>query len=192
MRVLGSSTAIAAALLAVGGFAQQAVAGRLCSNADLSSPCVSSSDLKTNLKIGSDDDDGRLRVESGLGDPVELRGSTGNVTNPFSNDPDESNGLVKAWAKINADGSIDACWRCNTSGGETRRVSTGLYEVDFTPLATDITGRPRSAVISGTSGVPVGALRMANTSGDESSVNVAINNPTTGALANAPFVVLIY
>lgn len=33
---------------------------------------------------------------------MDLRASDGNVTNLFSNDEDESNGLVKAWARINA------------------------------------------------------------------------------------------
>ena len=105
MRVFGTSTAIATTLVAVwtlGSCAQPAAAGKLCNNADLSSPCVSSSDLKPSLKLGTSDDDGRLRLESSLGDPVELRGSNGNVTNPFSNDASKGNGLVKAWASCRA------------------------------------------------------------------------------------------
>jgi hypothetical protein len=194
MRVLGLPTITmgVAAVWLLGGLVQPAEAGKLCKNADLSSPCVSSTDLKPNLKVCDDDNDGRLRVESGDRTAVELRGSTANVTNLFSNDEDESNGLVKAWAKINADGSIAACWRCNTDASETLRTGTGLYSVDFTPLAPDITGRPRSATVSGVSATPLATIRMADTAGDASSVNVATNNPTTGAFANAPFVVLIY
>lgn len=194
MRVLGLTTAIATTLVwTLGGLAQPAAAGKLCKKASLSSPCVSSSDLKANLRVGGGGDDGRLRLRNGDGDTaVELRGNTGNVTNLFSNDEDESNGLVKAWAKINANGSIAACWRCNTDTGETQKVSTGLYTVDFTPLATDITGRPRSAAVSGVSGTPLAVVRMANTTGDDSSVNVATVNPTTGASTDAPFVVVLY
>ena len=80
---------------------------------------------------------------------MDLRASDGNVTNLFSNEEDESNGLVKAWAQINSGGTIVACWRCNTDPDLTRRVVDGVYVVDFTPLATDIRGPPRSATING-------------------------------------------
>jgi hypothetical protein len=66
---------------------------------------------------------------------VDLR-----ATNLFSNDRDKSNGLVKAYAEINTDGTIAASWRCNTDPLETQRLATGSHEVDFTLLAIDTNG----------------------------------------------------
>ena len=73
---------------------------------------------------------------------VRLDGDSGNVTNRFSSLPSQSNGLIKAWARIESDGTLHSCWRCNTAPGETGRAGTGLYFVDFTPLTSDLTGRP--------------------------------------------------
>jgi hypothetical protein len=56
---------------------------------------------------------------------VPLDAGSANLTNLFSNEEDESNGLVKAWAQINTDGTIAACWRCRTDLAETRRITTG-------------------------------------------------------------------
>ncbi len=123
---------------------------------------------------------------------IRLNGNTGNLTNLFSNLESRSNGLVKAWAKINADGTIVACWRCNKDPSETRRFLPGFYEVDFTPLATDIRGRPRLAHLDshGTGNIP-GDSSVADMSGDNSSVRVAtkdLNNANT----DLAFVVLIF
>lgn len=177
------------------------VAGaRVCGRLDLSSPCVSSSDLRARLNVGSGADDGRLRLRDGGGaTAVELHGSTGNVTNLFADDLALSNGLVKAWAQINKDGTVAACWRCNTDPLETNKFGTGDYEVDFTPLSTDIRGRPRIATISGVS-PPVAVVRVINRNvngngqpePDDSSVHVVTANPATGAKLDAPFVILIF
>jgi hypothetical protein len=189
---LGALAAASVLTLTLSGLAPPAAAGPLCNRADLNSPCVSSSDLKANLVVGGNTGQGRLRVRNEDRDnAVELRASTANVTNLFSNDEDESNGLVKAWAKINSDGTIAACWRCNTAANETFRVSEGLYEVDFTPLATDISGRPRSATVSGDGAVPQAVIRIADIPVDASSLNVATNAPG-GALNDTPFVLIIY
>jgi hypothetical protein len=105
---------------------------------------------------------------------VRLDGRSGNVTNLFSNDQNEGNGLVKAWAQINADGTIFACWRCNKDPNETRRLGAGTYEVDFTPLSTDIFARPRSATVNGVSGTEAAfaAVLLEHRVGDSSSVFV--------------------
>jgi hypothetical protein len=175
-----------------GALAPPAEAGRLCGRADLDSPCISNSDFNASLVVGGNTGNGRLRLRNEDGDiGLDLRSDNGNVINLFSNDEDESNGLVKAWAKINSDGTIAACWRCNTDGSETFRVSTGLYEVDFTPLATDISGRPRAATVSGAGSIPQAVIRVADIASDASSLNVATNTPG-GALTNAPFVLIIY
>jgi hypothetical protein len=195
-RNLGASAAASVLALTLGGLASPAEAGRLCNRADINSPCVSSSDLKANLVVGGNTGNGRLRLRNDDRDTgVELRATDGNVTNLFSNAEDESNGLVKAWAKINSDGTIAACWRCNTDPNETRRTATGLYEVDFTPLATDITGRPRSATVSGIGNVAQAVIRVVDIDADASAVNVSTSNatvPPPGNGVNAPFVVIIY
>ena len=121
---------------------------------------------------------------------MDLR-DNGNVTNLFDNNQNRSNGLVKAWAEINEDGSIANCWRCNRTSG-TFRVSEGLYQVDFTPLSTDITGRPRSVTVSGDGAVPLAAIRTADVDGEPSALNVGTNNPTTGDPLDAPFILIIY
>lgn len=60
-------------------------------------------------------------------------GITGDVTNAFGGE-----GLAKAWCKVDGDGNLLAGFRCTSA---TRFVS-GVYFVDFTALATDITSRP--------------------------------------------------
>jgi hypothetical protein len=177
--------------LTLGVSSPPAEAGKVCNRLGLSDNCVKGSDVKGRFDLEQDGKNARLRVRNEDGDnAVELDAKRGNVTNLFSDDEDESNGLVKAWARIDADGSVDACWRCDK--GETGRTSTGIYKVDFTPLATDITGRPRSATISGAGAVPPAVIRIADIAGDASALNVATNNSATGALTNAPFVLIIY
>jgi len=191
-RNLGALAAASVLAWTSSGPTSPAEAGALCSRADLDSPCVSNSDLKASIVAGGNTGNGRLRLkneDNAIG--VDLRADNGNVINLFSNDEDESNGLVKAWAKINSDGTIAGCWRCNTDTSETFRVSTGLYEVDFTPLATDISGRPRAATVSGAGSIPQAVIRVADIASDASSLNVATNTPG-GALVNAPFVLIIY
>ncbi len=103
-------------------------------------------------------------------------------------------GNLKAWAMINADGTIESCWRCNTDALETQKTQTGVYEVDFTPLATDISARPRLATpqIHGVDVLEFPVLiDLADRSGDLSSVFVVIRN-TNNTLTNAPFVLVIY
>jgi hypothetical protein len=197
MRIIHLPAAsIAAAVLALtlGGALSPAEAGALCNRADLDSPCVSNSDLKANVVLGGNTGNGRLRLRNEDGDiGLELRSDTANVINLFSNDEDESNGLVKAWAQINADGTIVACWRCNTDAAETRRLSAGNYEIDFTPLATDVTGRPRTATIDVhiADSTPSSFIDLADRSGDPSSVFVNTTD-TAATSTDAPFVLIIY
>ena len=194
MSVSALPTACAAAVVfawTLSGLAPAAEAGTLCSRAGLSSPCVSNSDMKPSIVLGGSSGNGRLRIRNDAKDNAVDLQANGNVTNLFDNAQTRSNGLVKAWAAINADGSVAGCWRCDKDATKTKRVSTGLYQVDFTPLSTDITGRPRSATISGNGAVPQAAIRVSDIAADPSSVNVATNTPG-GALTNAPFVLIIY
>jgi hypothetical protein len=183
------------AALAMASSATPAGAGAVCDEADLSSPCINNSDLKASVVLGGTSGDGRLRVRDDakvIG--MDLRASNGNLTNLFSNDENEGNGLVKAWAQINADGTIAACWRCNTDTAETRQIGvTGSYEVDFTPLNTDITGRPRSVSIDNIVGgnLPQASIYAADRSGDASSVFVETVD-VDGTLLDRSFVLIIY
>jgi hypothetical protein len=193
MRPTSLASAVTGIALATLSAAAPAVAGAVCNEVDLSSPCIVTSDLRSRLDL-NDGKQGRLRVMNSAGTPaVELNASNATVTNLFDNGQNKSNGLVKAWAQINADGTIAACWRCNTSTAETNRITTGQYEVDFTPLSTDITGRPRLAALDGhtTSTVTDGTITLADRSGDPSSVFLR-SHDQAGNFADKPFVLMIY
>jgi hypothetical protein len=179
--------------LTLGAASQPAEAGRACNELGLSSPCINGSDLKSRLNL-DDGRNARVRLRDAGGEnAIELNAGSASVTNLFSNDEEESNGLVKAWAQINADGTVESCWRCDKDPGETNRISAGNYEVDFTPLATDISGRPRSAVIDDlTDGnETAGVIDLADRSGDPSSIFVNTAD-TVGASSDRSFVLTVY
>jgi hypothetical protein len=157
---------------------QPAVAGLACDELDLRSPCIGSNDIRANIVLGGATGDVRLRLRNEAGaNVVDLRASDGNLINRFSNNQEESNGLVKAWARINPDGTVAACWRRNTDPAETQALDPGTFEVDFTPLATDIRGRPRSATIDGGGQAALaGFIVIEDRTGDSSSVFVATTN----------------
>ena len=104
-----------------------------------------------------------------------------------------SNGPLKAWARIAADGTVIACDRCNTDSGQTRQVGTGLYHVDFTPLGTDISGRPYSTLINLSNGGngEVGQISAISLGADPSTVLVRTED-AGGAAADKTFTVLVY
>jgi hypothetical protein len=155
---------------------------------------VNSSDLAARINLDEDGKDARLRLRDAAGaNAVELDAGSGNLTNLFSNQADQSNGLVKAWAQISADGTILACWRCNTDPAETRWIAAGHYEVDFTPLSTDISGRPRLAILDGhTTSTPAhGTIILADRFDDASSILLR-SHDQAGNSADAPFVLVVY
>ena len=189
---IGSIAAGTLGLALVWAVALPAAAGPVCNELDLGSPCVRSNDIRPSILLGGSGDSGRLRIrDAANATGVDLR-SNGNVTNLFSNDEDESNGLVKAWARINADGTIAACWRCNRDPDATQRLFLGAYVVDFTPLATDIRGRPRSVTMDAGSGVVFpSVLHLRDDPADESAVLVFPFSLNADP-ADAPFVLTIY
>jgi hypothetical protein len=173
--------------------APPAAAGPVCKELGLSSPCVRSNDIQPSILLGGSGASGRLRIRdaaNAIG--LDLR-DNGNVTNRFSNDETKSNGLVKAWARINADGTIAACWRCNRNPGGTGRLDLGQYSVDFTPLATDIRGRPRSVSVDAGAGdsIPAVILLVLDHPFDESAALVFGIDLDSNS-ADAPFVLTIY
>jgi hypothetical protein len=197
MRITSVAAPVTSALalvLTLGADPQTAEAGQVCNRLDLPDNCVRSNDLKARLTLRESGQDGRLQIrDADNATAFNLNGASATVTNLFSNLEDESNGLVKAWAQINADGTIAACWRCNTDPAETRRDAAGQYEVDFTPLATDITGRPRSATVDniGAGFVPARTITLADRFEDPSSVFVATAD-LSDAFTDTPFVLIIY
>jgi len=196
MRSTSTASVITGALafvLASSVTLQPAEAGPACNRIGLNSPCIKSNDLPARINMREPGRDGRLQIrDANNAAAVNLNGTSGNVTNLFSNDEIQSNGLVKAWAQIFADGTVFACWRCNKDPNETRRLATGTYEVDFTPLATDITGRPRSATPDSNTENQVmgGTIILADRSGDSSSVLVGTR--LNGSASDLPFVLIIY
>ena len=158
---------------------------------------IKSKDMKPAISLGTGGNAGTLSVKNAAGTPtVSLDGGTGNVTNFFANTPDSSNGLVKAWAKIESNGTIHSCWRCNMDTNLTRRLNTGRFEVDFTPLTTDLTGRPFGGSVV-THDFPnwVGqSITVAPTFGDTSSLTVRIALPSGGTWTyyDADFTVMVY
>ena len=135
---------------------------------------VTSVDIAPSLNLGIPGNDGDFTVKNAGGTvAVRLNGDGANVLNLFSDVPGQSNGLIKAWARINPDGSVHSCWRCNTDPAQTLRGGIGAYSVDFTPLATDIRARPRVVVLDSHDMLPTfGDVIKVDDSGDFSSVNV--------------------
>ena len=93
---------------------------------------------------------------------------------------------------LDANGAVIECLRCNPDPAETRRFDPGAYEVNFTPLSSDITCRPRSAVIGDHFiGSRSGQIGLADRSGDLSSVFVHTSD-AFGDEANITFMLIIY
>jgi len=99
-----------------------------------------------------------------------------------------------ACCRIFSNGSVNGngSFRCNFSSAETRRISLGTYEVDFTPLSTDVRVYAKSATLDtqGTGGA-TGEIGVADRSGDFSSVFVQIRN-FNGTLVDAGFDVCLH
>jgi hypothetical protein len=158
---------------------------------------MESGDGKTNVwlygsgqaYLGSSGYAGYFALDNGTSSwsSITLAGSTGNLTNQFA-----GNGLVKAWSRINADGTVASCYRCDASIAETRSLGTGVYEVDFTPVGTDISSRPWSCSL-GTGAVfgAIGQIGCVQRSGDPSSLFVDIRS-TTGVATNVAYTVVVY
>ncbi len=121
-----------------------------------------------NIELGGQGQDGDLVLTTSAGvDSIELDGETGTAQNSLAGD-----GYVKAWARVDTDGTVLSCYRCDPS--KTSRTATGVYEVDFSLLAADITSRPRMAVGDGFS-AGAGSLhvvRMADHASDTAKIQI--------------------
>ncbi len=73
--------------------------------------------------------------------------------------------------------------RCNLSGLETRRLALGSYEVDFTPLSTDVRSFVKLATLdTQAAGSATAELGVADRAGDFSSVFVLIRSNANAAV----------
>ena len=139
--------------------------------------CVNSKDIK-NLSVKLKD------LDDEIADRIFLQ--------RLDSDSVANGALVKAWAKIAADGTVIACDRCNPDSGKTRRVGAGLYHVDFTPVSTDISGRPYSGQIDVANGnAEVGQVGFTSLDADPSTVVVRTED-ASGAASNKAFTVIVH
>lgn len=140
------------------------------------------------VQLGGPDEDGDLRLWDNEPDnefSINLDGGTGNVTNQFA-----GNGLIKAWARMNANGSVHSCWRCNQD--ETVRVAEGIYNVSFSPLGTDVRSRPRLAVLDSHGiGLSTGQISLLDAFGAESKIRVITEN-SSGDVADRGFTLFVF
>jgi len=132
-----------------------------------------------------------LRDSAGSTAGLSLDGGTGNISTNQLN----GNGLVKAWARVGSDGVVDSCYRCNSSATESQKIAgfTGAYEIDFTPLGTDISDRPWTCSLgTGETFSESGrSIYCVQRSADASSVFVQIQN-AAGADTDSAYTIVVY
>ena len=101
-----------------------------------------------------------------------------------------------ACCQISANGTPNfaGSFRCNLSSLQTRRIALGLYEVDFSPVSTDIRNYPRSAVLDTQVTIPTavaGQIGVSDRFGDFSSILVRTTN-SFGVNADSGFDICIH
>lgn len=139
------------------------------------------------VRLGGNDEDGDLIVyDSSDTETVRINGESGTATNAL-----EGNGLIKAWAEIDSTGSVVDCWRCDSSA--TVGLDLGVYHVDFSPLAADIRGRPRLAVLdTHDTDLQLAAYVSVRDSITSTSALVVSTEAAPSGPANRAFTVFIY
>ena len=139
--------------------------------------------------LGNSGASGYLALDDGTAHwaSINLYGSTGDVVNQLN-----GNGVVKAWARMNGDGTVASCYRCSTSPTDTQRFSAGTYEVDFTPVGTDISSRPWTCSL-GTGAVfgASGEISCVQRAGDPSSLFVSVRN-SAGTSVDQAYTIAVY
>jgi hypothetical protein len=99
-------------------------------------------------------------------------------------------GFVKGWARINADGTVASCYKCNAAN--TFGLGAGQYQVDFSPVASSIVGRPRTATLDTLGlGAVVGQIGVADRFQVPSAIFVQTTD-TFGNVKNQPFTLVLY
>ena len=177
IKVPSTLTAALSALVIALAMAVVAAPPAMAGNNAKCNGCVNSKDIKNNTVKNQDIE---IEIEVGLRDPRR---------DPVSV---STTGLAKAWARISADGTIVACDRCNIDAGQTRKVGAGLYHVDFTPLATDISGRPYSGQVDASNGqAGIGQVGFSSLGADPSTVVVRTED-SSGATSDKAFTVIVH
>lgn len=99
-------------------------------------------------------------------------------------------GGVYAWARINSNGTVLSCFRCDTNPAQTQKIATGQYEVAF---LVGIAGRPRLASYDthGTFFVIPGGLSLADRSGDPTSVAIR-TSAADGTATDRSFTIFVF
>ncbi len=138
------------------------------------------------VDIGTSGTAGDLTLRDSSADTnITLDGETGTATNWLN-----GNGFVKGWARMKADGTLLSCYNCDSDPLKTLRTALGTYYVDFSPIASDISTRPRMAVLDKfdltVSGVDTITLTDDNT-GDPSRIRIF-----TGPAQDHSFTIMVY
>ena len=178
-----------------GAINSQDIRNNAITGAKILNGTVTSVDMAPSLNLGTQGNDGDFTVKNASGTPtVRMNGDGANITNLFSSVPGQSNGLVKAWARVESTGAVHSCWRCNTDPTVTFRDDTGIFFVDFTPLATDISARPIAVVnrSNSTGAVQNEQVTLVSVDNDLSRVFVITHRSTNGDLADYDFTVFIF
>ena len=192
-----ANSSIESADIKDGAVKAQDIANNAITSAKILNYAITSVDVAPGLNLGRSGNDGDFTVKTGTGGVgVRLNGDAGNITNLFFPDAGKSNGLVKAWARINENGSILGCWRCNKNSMQTKRLGIGTYLVDFTPLNPDISARPivtvarTNAFTSSTQVWRVIGISIDST--DKSAVTVVTVRGDTGATFDTDFTIMVF
>ena len=160
-------------------------------NADGATTTVSIDGNLGLLELGAPGEDGDIEIFDDTGaQSFYVDGRTGNVTNDVG-----GNGLVKGWANINADGTIAACWRCDTNTSNTYKSSTGSYYVSFSPVGADITTRAAICSVGHlgrAGGLANATIDCSRSASYPERVYVSIEGAATQAQADRPFTVLLF
>ena len=90
---------------------------------------------------GSQAGDGDIVLKDNAGfTTMTIDGNNGTAENTLA-----GNGFIKGWARIDKDGNVLSCYRCDAA--KTSRTALGTYYVDFSPVGSNLVSRPRIAVI---------------------------------------------
>jgi len=144
-------------------------------------------DINLGSTVSGEDGDISLSNGTSSGTALDLEGSSGSITNIIT-----GNGIVKAWARMNADGTVASCYRCNSSPTVTGLISTGSYEVDFT-IDANIDSRPVvcSPGHNGTTITLATSISCVGRGGNDSAIFVVTQNGS-GTAINSTFTAVVF